>query len=1458
MPRFTKKSLSLFFRNGCERQFVLSLYNDAERENYNLPPRQKSRSALGLAGQAGYEWQDEKISELKDIFGEANVHVNPVLAKNRPARLDLLTVLPDVQEYQFIVEGGYQADTETFRREIGLGNLTDFFGNVINIGETQPDIIQILPPISSVGLQNDGRNLYELAVLPNGETRTLEATDNRLRLRVIDVKLSSEPGANYFAEVVYYSMTLAAWLTENNLDDHFVVVAAAAIWSGKHDASNLAKQFAEWQRRAYQPTPADLALALEDDLEIAVFEVFAPRLRRLLTEQLPALLAQEWQNLNWHVDFRCKGCEFLGYPWRDENGNIDNHPTHCWVTAENNQHLSRIVGLSRGATRHLSNENVTDVNVLATTDAASTVFDEHQSLRAKRSIFPFRANALQQNLTSVIPHSGGDALMPKYPNLHIYVFLDYDLSSAITAAIGLRAFWREPLPFGSNETPKNHNWTHRQNEDEVFLIDRRDLEREREEFLKFLRQLRSIFNQVIAYDNDDTQAGRRDARTQNSTFQIYLWDESQRKHLVRLVGRHLPHILADENLRGLAWLFPPPELLQHPEDATRQSPLTIVSEVINNTVAVPVPHHYCLLDVVQTYKPENLTAPSVHPLYEEPMSDLLPAERIHEWWQRRGNWHQSQELVRETSQKKVVALNLVASRLESDLRNVLSLQSAPPVVRPQQNVRGIAPPSRLWLEFTRLNLAMQSLEAHAIRAMPPHEREAKTKSARLTRRLQGDEEQSALVLLSQSLGRTLAPSPNLFVYQMRDASREVNLKPGDIQYALSPETHFGFLDEHPFRYVQGTSIQNLGNRRRGESFATIGLTEVSIEAIDRINGFIALRGGGNCAILQLEQDANLNFSQNVILDKTHKDFITKKIQLTLQGIGYPASAVAGARTLEALGLPPNHSQGNGAISPASEVLWETTRLYNAPTNRDAATIQNRLQAHFETRNANLDASQWNAWAESLSRRFSLIWGPPGTGKSRTLRAIILGAVLDALENKKTLRLLVTANTNTAIDNVLDSLETDLAELLPERPYNIFRIQSHWQSPTTSTNDSDLQILNLNRISPSDEINDLRETLENPVNISIIGCLPQQLHNLATAGIRQPRPPHTLRRWFDMIILDEASQINIASSTLIFSKLAEEGSCVLAGDDLQLPPIQPADKPLDLENLVGSAYNYFRHFQNIVPASLDVNYRSNETIVELTKLAGYNANLRSNSPNLRLSFVSDIPTERPPDFPAELFWSPEWEKFLDADFSTVCFVYNDEASSQANDFEADSVASLIWLLQNRLADRLLNERQSDGRINQTASTTPYSTRDFWQKAVGVVTPHRAQMAKIIGRLQQVFPAQNAAEIRSAVDTVERFQGQQRDVVIASFGLGDADLIGSEEEFLFNLNRFNVLSSRARAKFIVFITRTLLEHLSNDSDVLAESRFLKQFAETFCRQSEQIQLGFVKNGAELIRNGDLRRR
>ena len=88
--------------------------------------------------------------------------------------------------------------------------------------------------------------------------------------------------------------------------------------------------------------------------------------------------------------------------------------------------------------------------------------------------------------------------------------------------------------------------------------------------------------------------------------------------------------------------------------------------------------------------------------------------------------------------------------------------------------------------------------------------------------------------------------------------------------------------------------------------------------------------------------------------------------------------------------------------------------------------------------------------------------------------------------------------------------------------------------------------------------------------------------------------------------------------------------------------------------------------------------------------------------------------------------------------------------------------------------------------------------------------------------------------AAVDTVERFQGQEKLVMLASFGLGDADQIAAEEEFLYSLNRFNVVASRAKAKLIVVMSRSLVDHLPRDLEALHESRLLKLYGDGYLRR------------------------
>ena len=59
--------------------------------------------------------------------------------------------------------------------------------------------------------------------------------------------------------------------------------------------------------------------------------------------------------------------------------------------------------------------------------------------------------------------------------------------------------------------------------------------------------------------------------------------------------------------------------------------------------------------------------------------------------------------------------------------------------------------------------------------------------------------------------------------------------------------------------------------------------------------------------------------------------------------------------------------------------------------------------------------------------------------------------------------------------------------------------------------------------------------------------------------------------------------------------------------------------------------------------------------------------------------------------------------------------------------------MLVLLNGRMANQLLNELHPSTEAPIPPSTTPYTTQEFWDRAVGVVTPHRAQQGLIVGRL-----------------------------------------------------------------------------------------------------------------------------
>ncbi len=146
-------------------------------------------------------------------------------------------------------------------------------------------------------------------------------------------------------------------------------------------------------------------------------------------------------------------------------------------------------------------------------------------------------------------------------------------------------------------------------------------------------------------------------------------------------------------------------------------------------------------------------------------------------------------------------------------------------------------------------------------------------------------------------------------------------------------------------------------------------------------------------------------------------------------------------------------------------------------------------------------------------------------------------------------------------------------------------------------------------------------------------------------------------------------------------------------------------------------------------------------------------------------------------------------------------------------------------------------------------------EFWGERLGIVTPHRAQMSGIRNLLE------NAAGMRPTalpfVDTVDRFQGQERDMVIASYTVADRDFVASDEGFILDPRRFNVTLTRARSKFVMFVSDSIVQHLPSDADVARDAAHLQLFVENYCSAvDEPITLPFADRHGVTVMSSRLR--
>jgi len=157
-------------------------------------------------------------------------------------------------------------------------------------------------------------------------------------------------------------------------------------------------------------------------------------------------------------------------------------------------------------------------------------------------------------------------------------------------------------------------------------------------------------------------------------------------------------------------------------------------------------------------------------------------------------------------------------------------------------------------------------------------------------------------------------------------------------------------------------------------------------------------------------------------------------------------------------------------------------------------------------------------------------------------------------------------------------------------------------------------------------------------------------------------------------------------------------------------------------------------------------------------------------------------------------------------------------------------------------------QPKGRLDQ---------KEFWKTQVGIVAPHNAHGRLIIRRIfEELSNDPNCKlnsdelmyELKKAIVSVEKFQGSDRSLIIATMGISDNDQLAAEEEFIYDLNRFNVLTSRAKSKVILLCSRNFLDYMPKRREILNYSSKIRDYALDFCDENKQLQ---IKDSSKNVR-------
>lgn len=440
------------------------------------------------------------------------------------------------------------------------------------------------------------------------------------------------------------------------------------------------------------------------------------------------------------------------------------------------------------------------------------------------------------------------------------------------------------------------------------------------------------------------------------------------------------------------------------------------------------------------------------------------------------------------------------------------------------------------------------------------------------------------------------------------------------------------------------------------------------------------------------------------------------------------------------------------------------------------------------------------WAKDVA----IVHGPPGTGKTTTL----VEAINETLMRES--QVLVCAQSNMAVDWI--------SEKLVDRGINVLRIgnptrvndkmlgftyerrfESHPDYPQLWAIRKAIRELRKNRKKGSENYHQKMDRLKSraaEIEIRINSELFGEARVIACTLVGSA---HRLLEGmkFGTLFIDEAAQ---ALEAACWIPMKRASRVILAGDHCQLPPTVKSIAALRA-GLGKTLMERIAENKPEVVTLLKIQYRMNDEIMRFSSDWFYGGKVES-APQIKYRSVLDY------DHP--ITW-------IDTSNEENQITIEGEDAPEDSASTASSVSAANQNSDLNFKEQFVGE--SFGRINKAeAELTLLTLAEYFTKIgkqrvlsesidVGIISPYRAQvqyLKKLIKKYEFFKPYRRLI----SVNTVDGFQGQERDVILIS-------LVRSNDEgqigFLKDLRRMNVAMTRARMKlFILGNKDTMTQH------------------------------------------------